>query len=137
MIDLANFKSGVYAKQLDYKYFIPEKINVVYKWSDAKLTSLCDKATLKLGELNAFAELVPNIDHFIKMHIVKEATVSSRIEGTQTNMEEALQKEEFISPEKKSDWREVNNYIKALNEAIGDLKKLPLSTRMLKKAHKT
>lgn len=137
MLELSNFKSGIYSKQLDYKYFIPEKINVPYKWSDVELTQLCDKATLKLGELKAFAELVPNIEYFIRMHVAKEATVSSRIEGTQTNIEEALQKEEFISPEKQSDWREVNNYINALNEAISDLDKLPLSTRMLKKAHKT
>ncbi|MFT4153962.1 Fic family protein [Parafilimonas sp.] len=137
MQDLSNFKAGVFAKTSGYKYFIPEKINMQYKWSDIELTQLCDKATLKLGELNAFASLVSDIDHFIQMHVAKEATVSSKIEGTQTNIEETLQREEFISPEKRNDWREVNNYIKALNEAINGLKKLPLSSRLLKKAHKT
>lgn len=137
MPDVSNFKAGVFAKTAGYKYFIPEKINTQYKWSDVELTQLCDKATLKLGELNAFAELVPNIEHFIQMHVAKEATVSSRIEGTQTNIEETLQREELISPEKRNDWREVNNYIKALNEAIASLNKLPLSSRLLKKAHKT
>ena len=39
---------------------------------------------------HAFGELVPNIRHFIRLHVVKEATVSSKIEGTNTNMEEVL-----------------------------------------------
>ncbi len=135
-MNLDQFIAGSRARINDYQYFIPEKINQRYEWPDIDLIKLCETATLRLGELNAFSELVPNINHFIRMHVVKEATVSSKIEGTQTNMEEAVQKEEFILPEKRNDWREVHNYIMALDKAIESLQKIPLSTRTLKAAHK-
>ena len=134
---MKSFKSGKYINAIGYKAFAPELINRIYKIDDAALQLLIEKSTLKLGELNAYAQLVPDIDHFIKLHVVKEATVSSKIEGTQTNMEEALLKEEEIEPEKRNDWREVNNYVNALNQSVENLSKLPLSSRLLKQAHKT
>lgn len=42
---------------------------------------MIERAAVKLGELNSFARLVPNIDLFIQLHVAKEAVVSSRIEG--------------------------------------------------------
>ncbi|HSH53164.1 MAG TPA: Fic family protein, partial [Bacteroidales bacterium] len=56
--------------------------------------------------------------------------------GTQTNMDEAILPIEEIKPERKNDWLEVNNYIKALNEAINELKTLPVSSRLIKNTHK-
>jgi hypothetical protein len=98
---------------------------------------LVEKSSIAIGQLDAYSHQIPNIDLFIRMNVVKEATVSSRIEGTQTNMEEALLKETDIQPERRNDWVEVNNYIQALNESIGHLGELPLSSRLLKEAHKT
>jgi len=132
-----NFKAGNYIEAIGYKAFQPERINKNYQFDETDLFSLLEKANIKLGELNAYAELVPDVEHFIRLHVVKEATVSSRIEGTHTNMEEALLKEDEIVPEKRNDWREVNNYILAMNQSIEQLDKLPLSSRMLKNAHKT
>ncbi|MFP4369697.1 MAG: Fic family protein [Candidatus Kapaibacterium sp.] len=118
-----------------YTYFYPTYINDDWKWEDQGVNSLLEKAAIKLGELNSFSKLVPNIDLFIQLHVTKEAVVSSRIEGTQTRMDEAILDEEDILPERKQDWQEVNNYIKALHQAIDDLEILPISSRLIKKTH--
>jgi Fic family protein len=136
-MDINNFVAGTYKNQYQYKSFLPAHVNIEWRISDGGLIQLLCEADVKLGELNAFSELVPDVDFFIKMHVSKEATFSSRIEGTQTNMTEALQKAENIDPEKQNDWQEVQNYIKAMNEAIDGLKKLPLSNRLLKNTHRT
>ncbi len=98
---------------------------------DQTLTKLLENAAIKLGELNSFSKLVPNIDLFIQLHVTKEAVISSRIEGTQTNIDEALLDEFEVSPERRNDWKEVNNYIKVLYYAIDELEKLPVSSRFI------
>ncbi len=130
-----DFKSGIYIQSNGYKAFQPAKINRAYRFDDTDLLPLIEQANLKLGELSAYSELVPDVDHFIQLHVIKEAIVSSKIEGTHTNMEEALLQEDEIDPERRDDWREVNNYIKAMNHSIAELATLPLSSRLLKQAH--
>lgn len=134
---LEKFNAGHWYPGKGYKYFLPEKINYQWKWEDSQLNSLLEKASIKIGELNSYARLVPNIDLFIQLHVSKEAVISSRIEGTQTNITEAMFPVEELSPEKRNDWKEVNNYTNALNNAIASLTSLPISSRLLKKAHAT
>lgn len=135
-MDIKAFKAGEYQQYFQYKSFIPTCVHHEWETSDSSLALLLSKADNKLGELNAFSQLIPDVDFFIKMHVNKEATSSSRIEGTQTNIEESLQKIEYIDPEKRDDWEEVQNYIKAMNEAVCMLEKLPLSSRLLRDIHK-
>ena len=133
---LDNYKSGTYVQQYHYKSFSPELINHNWEISDPEIQQLLSEADRALGELNAFSQLVPDVDFFIRMHITKEATQSSRIEGTRTNIEEALLEEQNIEPEKRDDWEEVQNYIMAINQAIQQLESLPLSNRLLRDTHK-
>lgn len=135
-MDLVNFKSGEFKKQIQYRSFSPAYINHLWIISSPEVNKLLAEANRLIGELNAFSQIIPDVDFFISMHILKEATTSSRIEGTKTNMEEALIKEEDINPEKRDDWAEVQNYIKAINYSIGELKTLPLSNRLIKNTHK-
>lgn len=135
-MNLKDFKSGIYRQQYQYKSFLPERINHAWIWDDPKINVLLEKATQSLGELNAFSLIVPDIDIFIEMHIVKEAQASSKIEGTKTNIDEAIMNKNVIVPAKRDDWQEVQNYIKAMKYAIEQLEKLPLSNRLLKEMHK-
>lgn len=134
---LESFQAGRLVQRYEYKSFEPVPVNHEWTWEDATINTLLERANRALGELNAFSLIVPDIDLFIRMHVVKEAQTSSRIEGTQTGIEEVLMPEEHIDPEKRDDWREVRNYIQAVNEAIAALAEVPLSNRLLKQTHST
>lgn len=135
-MNIKDYKSGVFTKQYGYKSFSPNSINKEWSINDPEINTLLEEANLRLGELNAFSTFVPDVDVFIRMHIVKEATQSSRIEGTRTRMDEAILDAKDISPELKDDWQEVQNYIQAMNHSIKSLERLPLSSRLIKEAHK-
>jgi len=134
---MKNFKSGQYINQGTYKSFQPEKINRKWVIENMELLNLLSQADRQLGRLDMYSEYIPNIDLFISMHILKEATQSSKIEGTKTNIEDALLEKEDVAAEKRDDWEEVQNYISALNSAIDNLKSLPFSSRLIKQTHKT
>jgi Fic family protein len=119
-----------------YEYFLPTNIPTQLKFKDVSLGRLLEEATHSLGELNAYARFVPDIDFFIRMHEMKEATASNKIEGTQTKMDEALMREEDVLPERREDWHEVQNYLMAMKYAINSLDELPIISRLFNETHK-
>lgn len=134
---MKNFQSGRLVQQAHYKSFQPNPINRAWVIDDMTLLKLLGQADRELGRLDMYSEYIPNIDLFIRMHVLKEATQSSRIEGTQTNMEEALLDKEDVALDKRDDWEEVQNYVEAMNEAVVKLQKLPFSARLIRETHKT
>ena len=134
---IEEFKAGLEMQQYEYRCFLPAKVNVEWTWDSANLTVLLEKTVKALSALDACSFFVPDMDLFIRMHIFREASASSQIEGTQTEITEALLPESAVSVERRDDWREVNNYVTAMNEAIVGLKSLPLSIRLLRDTHRT
>lgn len=132
---MKNYKSGNFENQGYYKSFQPALINKLWLLDDMEIQQLLSKGDRQLGRLDMYSEYIPNIDLFISMHVLKEATQSSKIEGTQTNIEEALLDKEDIVLDKRDDWEEVQNYIEAMNTAIKQLETLPFSTRLIKETH--
>lgn len=134
-MNIADFRAGHYENCYEYQAFLPEPVCHGWVIADPELSDLLGRADRALGELNAFSQMIPDIDFFIRMHVAKEATQSSRIEGTQTNIEDAFKNAADLNPEQRDDWAEVQNYIRAINTAIEMLATLPLSTRLLREAH--
>jgi Fic family protein len=132
---MKSFNAGKYVSQGYYKSFQPEFINRDWQVEDMQILNLLSRAERSLGRLDMYSEYV-NIDLFIRMHIAKEATQSSRIEGTRTNMEDAFMEFKDVATEKRDDWQEVQNYINAMREAVSLLHTLPFSSRLIKETHK-
>jgi Fic family protein len=132
---MKNFQSGRYIQQGHYKSFQPDPINRKWSVDSMELIQLLGKADRELGRLDMYSEYIPNIDLFISMHVLKEATQSSKIEGTQTNIAEALLDEQDVAPEKRDDWEEIQNYVAAMKEAITKLQTLPFSARLIRETH--
>lgn len=133
---MKQFKSGQYINQGYYKSFQPEFINRQLQIDNMEVLQLLSQADRELGRLDMYSKYIPNIELFISMHVLKEATQSSKIEGTQTNMDEALLEKEDLPLDKRDDWEEVQNYIKAMEWAIEHLDKLPFSSRLIRETHR-
>jgi Fic family protein len=132
---MKNFKAGSYINQGQYESFEPSLLHREWQLDDMKVIDLLSKADRQLGRLDMYSEYIPNIDLFINMHVAKEATQSSKIEGTQTHIEEALMDKENVPAEKRDDWEEVQNYIAAMSSAIKELEELPFSSRLIRITH--
>ena len=131
--------AGAYEDHGSYKTFQPRLLGEPIDIIDGQVNILLADAMRYLGELNAYSQLVPDIDYFIRMHIAKEATTSSKIEGTKTNLIDVIQDDEAsiaeLDEEQRDDLEEVQNYIKAVNYAVDKLHKLPLATRLICETH--
>ena len=68
-MDISNFAAGTYRNQYQYKSFLPAHVNIEWQVSDSGLVNLLSEADIKLGELNAFSQLVPDVDFYIQMHV--------------------------------------------------------------------
>ncbi len=118
-----------------YWAFIPAAPPPSIEYS-RELSLLLSQADAALSELSGLGRYLPNPSLFIEPYVRREAVASSRIEGTQADLDDLLLDE--LAPEQTSahdDVREVRNYVAALNYGIGSLEKLPIASRLVREIH--
>lgn len=102
--------------------------------------SLIGKAGNALGQFRGSLRNVVNPSIFLSPLSLREAVVSSRIEGSQATMNQVLEFEVMpqkdLTPERQDDFLEVLNYREALIKAEEELRRLPLSLRLVCNAHR-
>lgn len=120
--------------EMSYKSFKPSSLppNPPIN-TDGKLLAELLEANRKVAYLDGLSAKIPNMDLFITMYIIKEALLSSQIEGTQCTLEDVLNP--MIEENQNRDVSDVVNYIKATEYAIERLKSLPLCNRLIRETH--
>ena len=122
----------------DYWAYYPTALPRSIDYSN-ELVRRLDEATGALHGLGGVGRLLPNPNLLIAPYVRLEAVLSSRIEGTQSDVADLLRYEagdDESLGELRDDVREVRNYVTALNHGIERLRsEFPLSLRLLREAH--
>lgn len=118
-----------------YKAFVPSPFPPAsLDLSPQTLTTL-EKANLMLGRLDGVTELLPDLDFFISMYVLKESALSSQVEGTRATMADAIRAESNLRSGLPEDVDDILRHIEALNEGLEQLREIPLSLRLIRNVH--
>lgn len=131
-------KTGNYEAIGTTKHFVPDPLpphDPPLKLNQATL-ALYGEAMLHLAKLNEMANQLPDIPRFIKAYVIKEALLTSAIEGIHTTLFDVFTQPLLETKANKST-QLVINYMYALDAALIMIKKnnLPVSSRVIRKAH--
>ena len=103
-----------------------------------ELVTLLAEATGTVHRLGGIGRLLPNPHLLIGPHLRLEAVLSSRIEGTKTDVGQLLRFEAGEAPSKDAvdDAREVRNYVSAMEHGLRRISEgFPVSIRLLREMH--
>ncbi|MEX0880826.1 MAG: Fic family protein [Thermoanaerobaculia bacterium] len=119
-----------------YFAFVPAPPPPEIRYDDELVLAL-SRADSSLAELSGLGRLLPNSHLLVAPYVRKEAVLSSKIEGTTTDLSELLQDEAGaeLPARDPDDVHEVRNYVRALEYGVTRLKKLPLSLRLVRELH--
>ncbi|MEM1353372.1 MAG: Fic family protein [Planctomycetota bacterium] len=102
---------------------------------DRETTLLLSQADMAVGRLSGLGQVIPNPHLLIRPYARREAVLSSKIEGTRSEYEDAVLFEIDPDGSKTGDADEVDNYIKAMDHGLACLDRLPLSGRLIREIH--
>jgi Fic family protein len=119
-----------------YWAFVPAPLPPELDYTPDLVLAL-SRADAALSELSGLGRNLPNPHLLIAPYMRVEAVLSSRIEGTKTQLAELLLDEiqAGAAGTEVGDVREVRNYVTALEYGIRRLKELPLSLRLVRELH--
>ena len=138
--DFKETKTGklVWEQNGMYYRFEPNKLPLVFQ-EDEELKSLLVETSINLGRLDGMAHKFSKEEtHLILTpFMIKEATSSSEIEGTQATLDEVYknEKEKEEDREKALDIQEIKNYEEALYFGLKDVENKPLTEELIKRLH--
>lgn len=107
--------------------------------------SLIGKANYALAQYNGILQGIINPQVLLSPLTVREAVISSRIEGTQASLEDVLQYEadlddlsenEASQKNYNKDIHEIRNYRNAMSSAVAKLNERPLSINLIRDLHR-
>lgn len=87
-----------------------------------------------IGKLDGITQTLPNMEFFLRMYSLKDASSSAQIEGTRATMADAIEADAGIDG-KETDASDILFYIKALHYGIRRIKEFPLSLRFIRELH--
>ncbi len=130
--------TGEYETLGNTQFFIPYALppSNPFLTLNSEMLILYGEAMLELGKLTEMANRLPNIERFIKAYVIKEALLTSAIEGIHTSILEVFT-QPITESKASKDTQLVMNYTKALGIALTMIRKqgLPITTRVLLQAH--
>lgn len=101
------------------------------------IVGLLAQATQNVGELKGIGRTISNPMILVRPLQRREAVSSSGMEGTYTTLSDLLLLEAGAEAAgDRNETREVLNYARALEQSIADLDHLPISSRMVRNAHR-
>jgi Fic family protein len=106
---------------------IPPQVNFMH----GHFVDVMLKTRTELGELNGYSHSLPNPLLLLSPAIIRESVASSNIENINTSMEEALRAQLFPEAEQKRPDKEVLRYRDAITWGFDNMKKIPISTRLI------
>ncbi len=133
------------AQQADVEYwaFVPNPLPPELDWSEKRLRLTLSQADHALGELAGLGHTLPNPHLLIAPFIRREAVLSSRIEGTRTNLGDLYAYEKgqapppgATEPPPAADTQEVANYVHTLEFGLEQIARgQPISLWLIRGLH--
>ncbi len=125
-----------------YYNFVPDPIPSAVDYTGRVVEKLSG-ADRQLGRLSSYGQLLPDAEQFIFPYLVREAVLSSKIEGTQATASDIFLRDaiaaEYLAPgplRVAADVREVQNYIEAQRAGWKAVRSRPIDLELIKDLHR-
>jgi len=139
-VDAAHFPRTIFGEARPtvgahpYDAYFPARLPRSYELP-SRLVSLLGETEAALGRLAGVGQLLPNPHLLIRPYLLREAVASTMIEGTQASLAEIFELG-AAGDQPNADIEEVLAYVDAMEWAVTEAQRLPLSNRMLLETHR-